>query len=352
MVRQSGTTIRKLKAMRSPLALAAPTKATPRGHLILMALILLLLFASANRARAAAEEGFPQKPVTLIIPFSAGGSHDRNARVVTRIIPGYLGQPMIVKLVPGSGGQKGAREVAEAKPDGYTLLFGHNLIDQLQPHVADLTYDPLTAFRAVWKLNEAVAVIYVPAKSRFTTLNQLLSYGLEHPGELVFPNSGKWGFSFTVGAMLMAHTGLRANLVLYKGGGPVRAAILSGDGDFASTPYSNIRSLHQAGKVRVLASVTAERLASLPDVPSFGELGMPYAGAVMERIVMAPAATPDNRIRVLQKAFRKLYQDSSFQQLMTNMGENLEFMNGADYQAIRSERSGIYKALVDRILQQ
>jgi len=318
-------------------------------HGVLSALIVLAT-ALGFSAYAAADDGFPTRPVTLVIPFSAGGSHDLNARVVTRVIPRYLGQPMVVRLVPGAGGQKGALAVAESEPDGYTLLFGHNLIDQLQPHVSDLPYDPMTAFRTVWKLNQATAVIYVSAEKGYTTLEGLLSFGLERPGELVFPNSGKWGFSFTVGAMLMAHTGLRVNMVPYKGGAPVRAAMLAGDGDFASAPYLNVRSIHQAGKVRILASVTADRLKILPEVPSFGELGLPHEGAIMERIVMAPAGTPDDRVRVLEDAFRKLYRDPSFNDLMDKMGESLDYMAAAEYDAIRPGRSQAYKALVAALL--
>lgn len=314
----------------------------------LAAVVLLTVQFVVNHAASADE--YPAKPITLVIPFSAGGSHDLNARAFTGLMSEYLGQPMIVKLTPGAGGQKGARYVADSKPDGYTLLFGHNLIDQLQPHTEELGYDPLRAFRAVWKLNDTVPVIYVRADSRFREFGQLLSFGLARPGELVFPNSGKWGFSFTVGALMMAETGLRLNMVPYKGGGPVKSAILSGDGDFASAPYGSIRALHDAGEVRVLAVVAGERLASLPDTPAFGELGHPYQGAIMERVVLAPRGTPEDRIRVLSRAFSRLYQDQRFLQIMNKMEENTRFMDGSDYEKVRRRQTKMYGKLVHRIL--
>lgn len=295
-------------------------------------------------------ESYPAKPVVIVIPFSAGGSHDLNARAFTAVISKYLGQAMTVRLTPGAGGQKGAKEVAASKPDGYTLLFGHNLIDQLQAHTENLNYDPLTAFQAVWKLNDAVPVLYAAKDSRFETLKDLVDYGLQHPGEVVFPHSGKWGFSFTTAAMLMAKTGLRVKLVSYKGGGPVKAAILSGTGDFSSAPYGSVRGLHEAGRVRVMAVAAPERLAVIPEVPTLSELGIFIEGAVMERIIMAPRGTPEARIRVLQTAFEQLYRDEDFLALMNKMGENINYMDGANYESVRNRQSQGYKALVEQLL--
>lgn len=309
---------------------------------------VMLIFGISSYTSA---DTYPNKPITLVIPFSAGGSHDLNARAFTSLISEYLGQPMVVKLAPGAGGQRGAQIVANSKPDGYTLLFGHNLIDQLQPHTEDLPYDPLTDLKTVWKLNDTVPVIYVRIDSRYNSFGEIVSFGLANPGKLVFPNSGKWGFSFTVGAMLMAETGLRLNMVPYKGGGPVKAAILGGDGDFASAPYGSVRSLHEAGKVKVLAIVAGNRLKALPNVPSFAELGYPYQGAIMERIVMAPAGTPDDIIRLLRQAFSKLYQNDKFLKIMSQMEENTNSMDGSDYEVVRREQTETYRQLITRILE-
>ncbi|KAA3623318.1 MAG: tripartite tricarboxylate transporter substrate binding protein [Proteobacteria bacterium] len=321
-----------------------------RRPLVLLLHALFLVLANLSLARAAdPADDFPRRPVTLVIPFSAGGSHDLNARVLTKFIGEYLGQPMVVRLVPGSGGRKGARLVAESRADGYTLLFGHNLIDQLQPNVGNLGYDPLEAFAAVWKLNDTRAVVYVRNDSPFTDVRELVEFGLSHPGALVFPHSGRWGFSFTVGAMLMSTTGLRLNLVPYQGGGPVKAAILAGDGDFASAPYGSIRGLRESGKIRVLAVVGPERLAALPDIPSFAELDLPFSGAVMERIVLAPAATPPDRINRLRKAFRRLYDDPGFVALMTQMEENMNYVDGPVYENIRREQTLEYRRLSENL---
>jgi tripartite-type tricarboxylate transporter receptor subunit TctC len=257
---------------------------------------------------------------------------------------------MVVKLTPGAGGQKGAREVAQAKPDGYTLLFGHNLIDQLQPHTERLSYDPLRAFITVWKLNDSVPVLYTATDGRFANLLEVIDYGRENPGKVIFPTSGKWGFSFTIGAMIMSATGLRMNMISYQGGGPVKAALLAGSGDLSSAPYGSIRSLHEAGKVRLLAVAAPERLALAPDTPTLKELGIDVQGAVMERIVMAPRNTPVERLDLLRNAFKNLYSDDEFLGLLEKMGENINYLNGPDYENLRRSQSATYKALVDELL--
>lgn len=179
-------------------------------------LSVLAFVAFAGVGPAAAEE-YPSKPITLIIPFGAGGSHDLNARVFTSVIPTYLGQPMVVKLMPGAGGQKATAAAIAAKPDGYTLLFTHNFIDQLQRHTEKLPYDPIKDMKTVWKLNDSESLVYVRSDRPWKTLPELLAYGKANPGKLIFPNSGKWGASFTSMAVLLADQGVQVKFVPYKG---------------------------------------------------------------------------------------------------------------------------------------
>ena len=313
--------------------------------------VVLFLWIIVASSYAVAAEQYPEKPVTLIIPFSAGGSHDINARVLTSVIPTYLGQPMVVRLMPGGGGQRGVAETISAKPDGYTLLFGHNFLDQLQPLVSELSYDPITELETVWKVNDSVSVIYVRADSPFKSLKELVAHAKNNPNKLIFPNSGKWGFSFTVGTALFAAADIKVRYVPYKGGGPVKAAILAGDGDFASAPFSSVKELYQSGKIRILAVAGPERLDDIPDIESFGELGYPSDGTAMERIVMAPAGTPKERIEILRRSFASLYEDKSFLRLMRQLGENLNYMDGNDYEKIRRLQRKEYQVLVEQLVQ-
>lgn len=305
----------------------------------------LALVAFAGVGPAPADE-YPIKPITLIIPFGAGGSHDLNARVFTSVIPTYLGQPMVVKLMPGAGGQKGTAAAIEAKPDGYTLLFTHNFVDQLQKHTENLPYDPISDLKTVWKLNDSESLVYVRSDKPWKTLPELMAYGKANPGKLVFPNSGKWGASFTSMAVVLADQNVQVKFVPYKGGGPARRAVLAGDGDFTIGRISHVLSGYQAGELRILAVAGDKRLAELPEVPSFKELGYPSSGGVMDRIVMAPAGTPQDRIDKLQAAFVKLYEDKTFKRLIKQLGENTNYMTGPDYEKVRMQQTKEYADLV------
>ena len=132
----------------------------------------LLLGLSTTSAIA---QDYPEKPISLVIPLGAGGSHDLNARVMTSVIPQYLNQAMIVQLSPGAAGQKGTNEVATAEPDGYTLLFTHNYIDQLQQHVENIPYDPLADFVTVARINFAPIAIVVGADSPYNSAEELFT---------------------------------------------------------------------------------------------------------------------------------------------------------------------------------
>ena len=119
--------------------------------------VALATFALGGAALAE----YPEKPITLVIPFGAGGSHDLNARIITSTIPAHIGQAMIVKLSPGAGGQKGTQEVANSAADGYTLLFSHNYVDMLQQHVENLPYNPAEDFVPVARVNFAPIAVVV-----------------------------------------------------------------------------------------------------------------------------------------------------------------------------------------------
>ena len=290
---------------------------------------------------------YPEKPITVVIPLGPGGSHDLNARVITSTIPQYLGQAMIVQLSPGAGGQKGTLEVAGAEPDGYTLLFTHNYIDQLQQHVENLPYDPMADFVPVARVNYAPIAIVVRADSPYQTYEDLIEAAKAAPGDIDMSHSGNWGATFVPGAQVMMETGAQFNLVPYQGGGPAMQALLSGDSDVTMGFPSVIAPLVEGGEVRVLATAGDERI--YPDVPSFVELGLGPDTGFMHRVFLAPDGTPPEAIEKLQAAFEALQEDTSYARLMNRLGENTAYIDGAAYQAIRTAQKQSYAELVKTI---
>lgn len=302
---------------------------------------------SAAIAGAAHAADYPEKPIQLVIPLGAGGSHDLNARVMTSVIPQYLNQAMIVQLSPGASGQKGTNEVANAKADGYTLLFTHNYIDQLQQHVENLPYNPLEDFVTVARTNFAPIAIVVQADSPYQSAEELFTAARENPGKVTMAHSGNWGALFVPAAQLMQANDFQLNLVPYKGGGPAMQALLSGDADVTMGFPSTLSGQIAAGKVRVLATAGAERI--YPDVPSFSELGVGGDVGFMHRVVLAPKDIPEDRLNTLREAFGKLNDDKTYQRMMSRMGENIDYLDGESYDSMRRDQAVAYKSLVDMI---
>lgn len=304
--------------------------------------------ATAAFAGAAMAE-YPEKPITVVIPLGAGGSHDLNARVITSTIPEYLGQAMIVRLTPGAGGQKGTQEVANAEADGYTLLFSHNYIDMLQQHVENLPYDPKTDFVPIARINYAPIAVVVRDDSPYQTFDELIAAAKENPGGVTMAHSGNWGALFVPAAQIMKARDAMFNLVPYQGGGPAMQALLSGDADVTMGFPSTLAPLVADGTVRVLATAGAERIYD--DVPTFAEVGVEGDVGFMHRVFLAPAGTPDDAIAKLEEAFDALQGDKTFQRMMGRLGENVDLLTGDEYQAIRNEQDTNYKALVESITQ-
>ena len=290
-------------------------------------------------------DNFPSKPITLIIPLGAGGSHDLNARVFTSVIPTYLGQAVVVKLMPGAGGQTGTAAAIKAKPDGYTLIFTHNYIDQLQPLLEKLPYDTLKDLKAVCRINYGASSVVVRSDKPWKTLDEMLAYGKKSPGKLIFTTSGNWGATMTPGARVLLQAGVDATYIPYKGGGPAMQALLAGDGDFMMSFPSQAGPLVEAGKIRALASAGNTRV--FPDVPNLKELG--YETGTMDRIVLAPKGVPEDRMKILRDAFSKLNGDKTYKKLMARIGENTEYMDGPDYDKIRPVNQEAYRSLVKKI---
>jgi tripartite-type tricarboxylate transporter receptor subunit TctC len=318
---------------------------TMKSRLIAKLALGLLLACGVGMSPAFAE--YPDKPITLIIPLGAGGSHDLNARVFTSVIPTYLGQPIVVKLMPGAGGQIGTAAAAKAEPDGYTLIFTHNYIDQLQQFVQKLPYDPTKDLVAIAQINYAPGAIVVRADKPWKTLKDMLDYGRANPGKLKFAHSGNWGASMVPGAQLLAEAGVDATFVAHKGGGPAMQAVLAGDGDFTIAFPSVVEA--QGDKVRALA--IAGDKSVLPGVPTFKELGFKVDGGMgeMSRVILAPRGIPEDRKKKLEEAFAKLNSDKTYQNLMKRIDENTAYMSGPEYEKVRAEQKAEYKKLVEQL---
>ncbi len=304
--------------------------------------------AALGMATAAYAE-YPEKPITLVIPLCAGGSHVLISLVITSIIHQKLKKDMIYLLSPRAGGQKGTQEVANSAADGYTLLFSHNYIDMLQQHVENLPYDPNTDFVPVARVNYAPIAVVVRGDSEYKSFEDLIAAAQAEPGSVDMAHSGNWGALFVPAAQIMKATESIFNLVPVQGGGPAMQALLSGDADVTMGFPSTLSSLVDSGQVRVLATAGDERIYD--DVPSFAELGIGGDVGFMHRVVLAPAGVPDAVKAKLGDAFTQLMGDKTFKKMMGRLNETIDLIDGPGYQKMREQQNVDYKALVESLTQ-
>jgi tripartite-type tricarboxylate transporter receptor subunit TctC len=278
---------------------------------------------------AVGAEDFPVKSITLVIPFGAGGSHDLTARALSSVAPQYLGPPLIVQLRPGGGGAIASDQVAKAKADGYTLLFGAPGPNSTLPAVEGRSVGP-DGLTAVAKINDSPGVLITRSDRPYKTMKELVEWARANPGKLTHGTTGPWGAADVPMKQLMKDTGISAQLVPHDGGGPALLAVLGGhvDTSFLLTAQSlpHIRS----GKLRPLAVIGTRRLADLPEVPTGREQGFNVV-YVIWRAVLAPKDTPRPIVEKLAAAFKQMTEDKSFRALVKQLGDEPGYLGPDEF---------------------
>ncbi len=263
----------------------------------------LVLGAVAPSSSAMAQDAWPERTVTLVVPFNAGGTSDILARIVAQGLSAELGHNVIVENQPGAGGGVGTSAAARAEPDGYTLLLGtvgtHSINQNLYP---TLGYDPVADFTPVTPVAVLPNVLVAHPDEPYDTLAELVEFARERPGEILFASSGAGTSIHLSGEMFRVIAQVEMEHVPYTGSGPAVAALL---GHETSIMFDNLPSSIQhvrSGALKALAVTTAERTEALPDVPTIAESGFPDYEATSWFGLFAPAGTPEPVIERLHSA--------------------------------------------------
>jgi tripartite-type tricarboxylate transporter receptor subunit TctC len=293
----------------------------------LLLVVTLILFTWTDLAAPA--EDFPSKPVTLVIPVGAGGSHDLTARALASVAPQYLGQPLIIELKPGGGGAIGEDLVAKSKPDGYTLVFGGPGWSSALPAIEGRSHGPDTLM-AVAKINHSPVALMVNANRPWTTLKEMVEWAKANPGKLVHATTGPWGAADLPMKQMMKEYHFTAQLVPYDGGGPALLAILGGHADSSINPLAQTLPHIKAGKLRALAILDTKRESDLPEVLTAKEQGFDVVYTLW-RAVLAPKGTPRPIIDKLASAFKLMTEDKSFQALVKQMGDDVNYLGPDEF---------------------
>lgn len=290
-----------------------------------------LVGASALTGAALAAESFPARPVTLIVPWPAGGSTDAVLRALAKATEPHLGQPIVVDNKPGAAGTLGPAVMAKtAKPDGYTV----SQVTQTQfrlPHLQKVSFDPIKDFSYVIRLTGYTFGMVVDAKSPWKTLQDFIAHAKRNPGTLTYGSGGTGTSHHVALAVLAERLQLDIQHVPFKGSSENLVALLGGHVDAASDSTGWAPYL-QSGRMRLLATYGPERARKWPEVPTLNELA---PGLVFDSPygLAAPAGTPAERIQVLHDAFRKGMEEPEFLRVMENFDQTPRYMNTADYTA-------------------
>ena len=260
------------------------------------------------RSQGGGAQGYPDKPVRIIVPFAGGGALDAVARDVAKSLTQSLGQPFFVENRPGANSVIGTMQVAKSPPDGYTLLVTATAFVIVPSMAQNVTYDPIKDFAPVSNLTFVPQVLMVNSSSGINTLPELIQQLKAKPGELSYGSGGAGTSSHMAAELLARQAGVKLIHVPYKGNAPALLDLLGGRLFLMFDNISSSVAHIKGGKVRALGVTSSDRFALLPDVPAVGEVLPGYQASIFQG-VFAPAGTPPDIVEKLRAAIVKFTSD-------------------------------------------
>jgi tripartite-type tricarboxylate transporter receptor subunit TctC len=300
----------------------------------IFAVTALSLWFASIAGTPASGQAYPEKPIKIIVASAPGGPTDVPARLAAQILSPKLGQPVIVENRPGAGGAIGAREVAKAAADGYTLLMGNTSTLAVIPAVSSNPgYDPVKSFTPVVRITEGFQILVVHPSSPWTSVRELVDDSRANPGKINYAHTGPGGLPHLAGELFMLRSGAKMTGVSYRSGGESVTAVLS---QTVHLTFENIAILApqiREGKVRALAAQNSTRTRLLPDVPTMAEAGIANAEANTFFGVVAPAGTPATIIKTLNEMLNEGIKSPEIQALIANLGSESKVNSPDDFAA-------------------
>jgi tripartite-type tricarboxylate transporter receptor subunit TctC len=295
----------------------------------------------------AAAQTFPNKPVTIVVPFPAGGALDIVARGLAEQMRTDLGQPVIVDNRAGAGGTVGSGSVARAAPDGYTILLGsvatHAIAAGLYPK---LPYDPIGDFAPITQLTSSPLVLAASPQLKAANAAELVAAAKAQPGKINYASTGNGTAVHIAGEAFRAAAGIDVLHVPYKGGPQATTALLSGEAAYMLANPQLVMSFIQAGKLRALAVTGPARIESLPGVPTLKEAGVPGVDVTTWFGLWAPKGTPQPVIDRLNAAARKALATAEVKAQLAAQGDGPIGSSVADFAAFVSAEHKRWVAFV------
>jgi tripartite-type tricarboxylate transporter receptor subunit TctC len=308
------------------------------GCLTLLALLLLAVSAPASQA-----ENYPERTIKIVVPFPAGGPTDVAARLIAQSLATKFGKGVIVENHPGAGGRVGAKVVASATPDGYTLLLGGTNVNAIGAIYNDLGFDPVKSFAPIGVVCVDSLAIAISPRLPVNDFKEFIQYAKDHPGRLKY-GASPGIYTHFAGEYFKVKTGTDILFVPYKGGAPAVTDALGGHIEMVVNNKSNLLALFRDGKLKALAVTSRERWPELPQTPTMNEVGILGFPEEVLFGLLAPAGTPEAIVERLNAAINEALQSAEVRASLDGVGVEARagtpraFAKALDEQALEWKR--------------
>jgi tripartite-type tricarboxylate transporter receptor subunit TctC len=311
-------------------------------------LIALLLVAAAGATFGSARAEYPERQITMIVCFPAGGGTDIAARLINTQLGEALGKPVIVENRGGAGGNIGIAAALRAGGDGYTLLVCSSAYVVNPSLYAQAAYDPYKDFEPVMVIGASPNAFVVPAQSEIKSMPELIDKAKANPGKLNWTSPGAGTTPYLAGEVLKLRTGINMQHIPFPGAGPATTAVLAGQVDLYTANIGSLMALIEAGKVRPIAVTSKERWPELPAVPSLEELGIKDAISDTFQGIYAPAGTPPPVINRLAKELAAILARPDVREKFVKAGLPVVAEGPEVFRARIAREVPVYKEIIDK----
>ena len=310
---------------------------------------LLVVCNWAAWVGAAVAQGYPTRPVRIVIAASPGGAADTPGRILGAKLAESLSQPVVFDNRPGASGVLGTDHVAKSAPDGYTLLLIGNT-HAIRPAVyRKLPYHPLNDFAAVAQLITSPNVLVVHPSMPVRSVKELMSLAKARPGQIDYVSSGTASAQHLCMALFVSMAGIKLNHVPYKGSGQARSDLLGGHVPVGMPGIASVISDVRNGRLRALGVTSVRRSSQLPDVPTLAEAGVRGYEAEQWNGLLAPAGTPGEAVERLNSELAKILRQPEVQQQMRNLGAEPNYLAAEAFSALIKTELVKWSKIVDAI---
>jgi tripartite-type tricarboxylate transporter receptor subunit TctC len=308
--------------------------------------VVFVVFTVVAVTTAFAQEKFPSKPITIVVPWSAGGRTDTLTRIVAPLYEKYLGQQVIVANKPGAGGYIGFKNVATSTPDGYTMgIAGASFL--LRQYVAESKIR-WEEFKWIGQVYSTYLTVCVNSESPWKTIDDLLTYARNPSVTLKHGTSGYGGASHVLSEGFAKAAGIKIKQVHYKGDAPSLVALASKETEISCAPIGSVRPLVEAGKIKILAFQSDKRSPLYPNIPTLKEKGIDYTALSFEGFIV-PKGTSDEIVATLDAALAKTMEEPSLVDAFKKFDFNVEYRNHKEFTAYIAQQDKQLHEIVKEI---